>query len=169
MSKDIIEAAKLIEKLQLIKHPEGGYYREIYRSEGLIPALALTETHGGVRSFMTSIYFLLKSDQVSKFHRLKSDEIWYFHAGSPLSIHLIFSDGKYERRLLGPGIDKKQCFQQIIPAGCWFGATVENDGYSLVGCAVAPGFEFEDFELADRSSLLNAYPQHRLIIERLTP
>ncbi len=163
------EVQRLIEHLKLQPHPEGGYYAEIYRSQGLIPALALADTHSGYRRFMTSIYFLLVSGQVSKFHRLKSDEVWYHHSGSSLSLHMIFPDGSYCRRILGNDLQAGQSYQIVVPAATWFGATVDQaDLYSLVGCAVAPGFEFADFELADRAELLAAYPQHTSVIGQLT-
>ncbi|GAB4269334.1 MAG: cupin domain-containing protein [Candidatus Rifleibacteriota bacterium] len=158
----------LIEKLQLERHPEGGYYREIYRSNGLIPASALAESHSGIRPFLTSIYFMLEPGDVSSLHRLKSDEIWYFHAGSSLSIHIIFPDGRYEKLCLGPDIESGQSYQQIVPAGCWFGATVNSENEpSLVGCAVAPGFDFADFEMAEKEKMLRDFPQHKDLIEML--
>jgi predicted cupin superfamily sugar epimerase len=162
-----INAGELRRCLQLQAHPEGGYYAEVYRSEGLIPALALTQSHGGFRPFMTSIYFLLEPGQVSKLHRLKSDEIWYYHAGSPLTIHLL---GDVCHRLqLGPDPAAGQLFQRVVPAGTWFGATVDDDSEpSLVGCAVAPGFDFADFELAQQNQLLQQFPQHEKIIRQLT-
>lgn len=162
-----INAGELRRHLQLQAHPEGGYYSEVYRSEGLIPALALTQSHCGFRPFMTSIYFLLEPGQVSKLHRLKSDEIWYFHAGSPLTIHLL--GNVYHRLQLGPDFCAGQLFQRVVPAGTWFGATVDADNEpSLVGCAVAPGFDFADFELGQQNQLLQQFPQHEKIIRQLT-
>lgn len=163
------KAKLLIEKLNLKEHPEGGYYSEIYRSEGLIPALALSETHSSFRHFMTSIYFMLKPGQVSRFHRLKSDEIWYYHSGSSLTIHQIMADGTYNKLLLGPDLLAGQSFQVVVLAGCWFGATVASESeISLAGCAVAPGFDFQDFELADQKQLLQEFPQHEEIISVLS-
>lgn len=163
------ETQRLIEHLKLQPHPEGGYYSEIYRSPGLIPALALADTHSGYRRFMTSIYFMLVSGQVSKFHRLKSDEVWYYHSGSAISLHMIFPDGSYRRKILGNDLAAGQSYQVVVPAATWFGATVDQeDFYALLGCAVAPGFEFDDFELADRAELLAEYPQHAPIIGQLT-
>jgi uncharacterized protein len=141
-----------IETLQLAKHPEGGYYRETYRSE--------RQTEG--RAYSTAIYFLLPANEFSALHRLKSNEVWHFYAGNELTIHLIDSEGTYATKRIG--VDS---FQAVVPAGYWFGATVEQ-GYALVGCTVSPGFEFCDFELASRAALLRQFPRHRNIIERLT-
>lgn len=147
-----------IESLRLTKHPEGGYYRETYRSQTTVelPVFA------GARAVSTAIYFLLPAGEVSALHRIKSDEVWHFYAGAPLTIHVIAPAGQYSAIALGPANP-----QAVVPAGCWFGATVENE-HALVGCTVAPGFDFRDFEMADRSVLLAAYPQHRPVIERLT-
>ena len=142
-------ARQWIERLQLQKHPEGGYYRETYRSEQQF----------GDRACSTAIYFLLPADEISALHRIKSDEVWHFYAGDELQIHIL------EPRTtltIGPGH-----FQAVVPAGCWFGATVER-GCALVGCTVSPGFDFRDFEMADRAALLQQFPQHRSLIERLT-
>lgn len=145
-----------VEKLNLTPHPEGGFFAETYRAQGSIPGLE--------RNFSTAIYFLLKGDQVSTLHRIASDEVWHFYAGSPLTIHVIDPDGDYEELHIG-----NACFQAVVPAGKWFGATVDDpDGYSLVGCTVAPGFDFVDFELGQRDELLAAFPQHHDLIQRLT-
>jgi len=155
--------------LNLESHPEGGYFRETYRASEDIPADALPEGFSSERSFCTAIYFLLKSGQVSRFHRIKSDEQWHFYTGSSLTLHIIDKNGKYSQKLLGPDLENGEVFQLIVPAGCWFGATVNNpDSYSLAGCVVSPGFHFDDFELAEREQLLEEYPEHKEIIERLT-
>lgn len=141
-----------IETLGLAPHPEGGYFRETYRS-----------------AFSTAIYFLLPGDQVSALHRIKSDELWHFHAGSRLTLFVIHPEGRLERVALGPRADNGEALQAVVPAGCWFGAVV-NDlaSYALAGCTVALPFEFDDFELGDPARLLAEYPQHRAVIERLT-
>jgi len=158
-----------IERLGLNLHPEGGYFRETYRSVDRLTASALPEQYESDRVFSTAIYFLLRGTQVSRLHRLKSDELWHFHAGSSAAIHLIEPDGGYAELRLGPDLDRGESFQHVIPAGCWFGATVDAaDSYTLVGCTVAPGFDFADFELGERNDLLARYPDHREIIERLT-
>lgn len=145
-------AAYWIETLGLRPHPEGGYFRETYRSP-----------------FSTAIYFLLPGDQVSAVHRIRSDELWHFHAGSALTLSVIHSSGRLEEIALGPRADRGERLQAAVPAGCWFGASVDDRAsYALVGCTVAPPFEFRDFELGDRARLLAEYPQHRDLIERLT-
>ena len=164
-----MDASYWIEALKLERHPEGGYYRETYRSSELMQRSGLPERFPGSRSFSTSIYFLLSGKEVSYFHRIKSDELWHYHMGNSLSIHIIDLDGEYQIVNLGKDVERGDAFQVVIPAGCWFGAAVNDpDSYILVGCTVAPGFDFEDFELGNRSELLKTYPQHRAIIKILT-
>jgi predicted cupin superfamily sugar epimerase len=163
------QAAQLIERLNLEPHPEGGYYRQIYRSTGSIPLDALGEPFDGDRAYATSIYFLLAGNQISRLHRIRSDEIWHFYLGGSLTLHLIDADGRYDQRHLGPNLEQGQAFQQVVPAGAWFGADLDTpESYALVGCTVAPGFEYSDFELGSRRDLLAHYPQHREIILKLT-
>ncbi len=160
---------KTIELLGMQPHPEGGYYAEAYKTNGIIPALALTQTHHSFRPFMTSIYFLLLPGQVSRLHRLKSDEIWYFHAGNALDIHTIDEKGYYGKLSLGNEIETGQKPQQAVSPGLWFGASLKDDSQAaLVSCAVAPGFSFADFELGQKELLLQQFPQHHKIISRLT-
>jgi len=162
-------ATDLIKRLQLERHPEGGWYREVYRSPEQLPAVSLPERFNGPRSHATSIYFLLTSESCSRLHRIAADEQWHFYTGSPLTIHVITPDGEYHPMLLGPDHTRGQCFQAVVTHDNWFGATVEEAGaFALVGCSVAPGFEFADFELACRSELLLQYPQHAGLISRLT-
>ena len=157
-----------IEKLGLVKHPEGGYYREVYRSSEIIPLDALPARYNGERSFSTSIYFLLREKETSRLHRLKSDELWHFYTGSPLNIHVIDPDGNHLAIKLGSDFEKGESFQYTIEKGCWFGATVNDpSSYSLAGCTVAPGFEFDDFEIGQREELIRLYPEHKLVIEML--
>jgi uncharacterized protein len=163
-----LKAEELIRQLDLTRHPEGGWYRENYRSAGQIADQALPDRFKGARSFSTAIYFLLEQDDFSSFHRIQSDELWHYYTGSPASIHLITADGNMATLLLGPDISQGQQFQVVIPAGCWFAAEPAAAGYFLAGCTVAPGFDFTDFELADRASLLVSYPQHAELICRLT-
>jgi predicted cupin superfamily sugar epimerase len=158
-----------IHKLGLIPHPEGGWYRETYRSNENIVQSALPVRYNGPRSFCTLIYFLLENGQVSHLHRLQSDEQWHFYAGSSLTIHVIDPQGHYCQQQLGSDPEKNEVFQRVIPAGCWFGATVDDpEAFSLIGCVVAPGFEFNDFELGKRGELLAKYPDHAAIIGMLT-
>ncbi len=158
-----------IEKLQLLPHPEGGYFREIYRCSETIPGQALPQRFNGPRAMSTSIYFLLKSGSISALHRIKADELWHFYQGSFVTLHLIHPTGDLQILHLGADPDEGQSLQIVIPAGCWFGACVAaEDSYALVGCTVAPGFDFQDFELGKREELLQGYPQHQQIIDRLT-
>jgi predicted cupin superfamily sugar epimerase len=162
-------AAYWIKKLSLGRHPEGGYYREVYRSAENIPQDALPGRYDGTRAFSTSIYYLLPGDEVSRFHRLRSDEVWHFYQGRSLFLYVLSPAGGLDRTRLGSNMEAGDVFQAVVPAGCWFGAAVSaRRSYSLVGCAVAPGFDFRDFELGRREDLLELYPQHAAIIRRLT-
>lgn len=157
MSESIIN--DIVERLELKAHPEGGYYREVYRSAEKIEKEALPGRFPGGRNFMTSIYFLLKDGYFSAFHRIKSDELWYFHKGADLIIHIINKDGSYT--CCEMGMDK--LLQCAIPEGSWFAAETAGQ-YSLVSCAVAPGFDFADFELAERDKLISEFPNHKELI-----
>jgi len=159
----------LIEKLDLKPHPEGGYFKETYRSNEVILNNNLPIRFSGNRCFSTSIYFLLKSEDFSAFHKINQDEVWHFHEGSPIRIHQISPKGEYSSILLGNDIVNGQLFQHVVPANYWFGATVENkESYTLVGCTVAPGFEFDDFVLAQREELTQLFPKHSEIVTKLT-
>jgi hypothetical protein len=162
-----LRAGEWIRTLGLISHPEGGFFSEIYRSDGMINGDVLP-AHGGDRPFMTSIYFMLPPGDVSRLHRLKSDEIWYHHAGGCLNIHQIDYAGRHSVFRLGSNLAAGERLQVMIRAGSWFGAVAADSEEALVGCAVAPGFDFTDFELAIPGKLLAQYPQHEEIISRLT-
>ena len=165
------DAAFWIERLDLRPHPEGGYFRETYRASETIAAAGLPERFAGARPFATAIYFLLTTDAFSAFHRIRSDELWHFYAGGPVTLAILDADGKGQlaTRSLGRDPARGESLQVVVPAGAWFAAEVAPTGaYALVGCTVAPGFDFADFELAARASLLERYPQHRGVIERLT-
>ena len=164
-----MNARDWIEQLGLIEHPEGGYFREIYRSGYRMAEEILPFGIEGEHSLGTSIYFLITHEKPSHFHRLTSDEVWFFHEGSPVTLHFIETDGTYRQLELGRNPDHGETFQQTVPAGTWFGATVEEpEGFGLTSCVVFPGFEFSDFELGKRSDLLRSFPEHQGIIERLT-
>ena len=159
-----------IEKLKLSAHPEGGFYRETYRSCGSYP-FGEESLFKGQRSWATSIYYLLKSGDRSTLHRIHSDELWFYHAGSPLTVHIFPETGEPSSFTLGLEPDKGQLLQETVPAESWFGACCgdsDAESYSLVSCVVAPGFDFRDFAFADRNELLNNFPQHAEIIARLT-
>ena len=151
---------QLINELELQAHPEGGYYKETYRSAQTLD--------GQDRQLLTSIYFLLTAENVSRFHRIKSDELWYFHAGSPLIVHTLSERG-HEQHHLGLDLSKGQQPFLWIPKDTIFGSSIlDAEGYALVSCAVAPGFDFRDFELFTAEQLLLKFAAHREIIERLT-
>lgn len=158
-----------IEKLQLEPHPEGGYFRQTYRSGVMIAREAMPPGFGGARAASTAIYFLLEDENFSAFHRLRSDEMWHFYAGSPLVVEVIEPAGTRSTILLGDGPDAGHVFQAVVRAGRWFASHVADwNGWALVGCTVSPGFDFEDFEMAKREELVRQLPQHRELIERLT-
>ena len=160
-------ASYFIQKLDLIKHPEGGYYRESYRSHEIIHKEALPKQFNGNRVFSTAIYFLLESNDFSSFHRIKSDEIWHFYTGSSLTIYEIDSNGLLKITILGN--TDNSYLQHAIPADTWFATEViDENSYSLIGCTVAPGFDFDDFELGKRNALLQKFPQHTDSILKFT-
>lgn len=148
-------AARWIRSLGLTPHPEGGHYRETYRGPGNVS---------------TAIYYLLQGRQVSRLHRIRSDEIWHLYAGGPLTVFAIAPGGALTEFTLGGDPAAGQGPQGVVPVGHWFGAALPApETYALVGCTVAPGFDFADLELARREALLVAFPQHAALIERLTP
>lgn len=157
-----------IETLGLEPHPEGGYFRETYRSPRLL---------GGRTPVSTAIYFLLRRNDVSAFHRIASDEMWHLYASTPLTrlrVWRITPEGRLGTFLLGGEPARNEVFQDVVPAGDWFGAEVEvlgaaDDAYVLVGCTVSPGFTYETFELAEAEVLAAKWPEHRELIFRLSP
>jgi uncharacterized protein len=164
----IRDARYWIEKLRLEPHPEGGYFRQTYKSDLTIAQEALPG-FSGARAASTAIYFLLERENFSAFHRLRSDEMWHFHAGSPLVVHVIGPAGDYSSILLGSDPAARHVFQAVVKAGCWFASEVQDhQSWALVGCTVAPGFEFQDFELARREEMARQFPQHRKLIEKFT-
>ena len=143
-------AADWIRRLHLTPHPEGGFYREVYRSSETLSSAKLPRRYSGARAFSTGIYFLLRRRDVSRFHRLASDELWHFYAGNPLTLHVIAPNGRYQALRLGIAGRGRPQPQHVVPRHHWFGATVDGPcGYALVGCTVAPGFDFADFEMAE--------------------
>lgn len=160
---------ELIEKFDLSVHPEGGYYKETYRSFEEIDNSSLPENYDGKRNCSTCIYFLLSSDTFSAFHKIKQDEIWHFYDGSPIKLFMISEDGTYSEQIIGTNFPEGQVPQFVVPGGHWFAAkTIIPDSYSFVGCTVSPGFDFKDFELPTRKELVAKFPEHQHIIERLT-
>jgi predicted cupin superfamily sugar epimerase len=145
---------------------EGGYYKETYRSDKVI---TLQFEKNGERSISTLIYYLLDGNQFSALHKLRSDEIWHFYVGSSLTLYVIDKKGDLEHIKLGNNLEDGESFHVVVRAHCWFGAKVNNrSSYSLLGCVVSPGFDYKDYELGERKKLVEAYPQHRSIIEELT-
>ena len=159
----------LVEKLALQPHPEGVFYRETYRSSLQLPVESLPQNFGGSRNGCTSIYYLLPARAFSAFHKIKSDEGWHFYEGLPLHVFVLLPNGNLRIIKLGRDLINGETYQAVVPANCWFASRpVGVDGFSLVGCTVAPGFDFVDFEMANRSSLLQRYPQHEQLILELT-
>ena len=160
---------KIIDQLKLEPHPEGGYFKETYRSHGEIPQESLAVEYAGKRSYATCIYFLLTADNFSAFHKIKQDEIWHFYDGSAICLHMISESGVYSKQLIGREFDKGEVPQYVVPGGYWFASEVIDAGsYSLVGCTVSPGFSFEDFELKTRKELTSLFPNQAKIIARFT-
>lgn len=163
------EVKLLIEKFGLVSHPEGGYFKETYRSSEKIDADTLPPRFQSSRDFSTCIYFLLTSDTFSAFHKIKQDEIWHFYAGSPIKLYMISELGNLTEHLIGNDFSSGQVPQFVVPANYWFAAkTIAPNNYSFVGCTVTPGFDFDDFELPSRNKLIGKFPQHKEIIAQLT-
>ncbi|HUB90388.1 MAG TPA: cupin domain-containing protein [Dyella sp.] len=156
----------IIQKLGLQPHPEGGFYRRNYCADEWVAKADGTQRHAS-----TGIYYLLHDQAYSAWHRIDSDEMWHFYAGDPLLIHSLDSHGAWNLQRLGNMLHQPDAvFQCVVPAGCWFAAEREgSQGYSLVGCTVAPGFEFAAFELADTQALISRHPEHQAVIRRLAP
>lgn len=158
-----------IDKLKLTSHIEGGAFKETYRSKIVVAQKHLQGGFKGDRNASTAIYFLLKKGQFSALHKIASDELWHFYDGDPLCIYEITIEGELKKHLLGRDLEKGQSFTCVIKAGSWFGSRCEvENGFSLVGCTVAPGFDFEDFTLANRTELLKEFPQYSVLIKELT-
>ena len=161
-------AADLVKKYEMLPHPEGGWYKETYRSNEQINGNTLPERFSESRSFSTAIYFLMESGNFSGFHRIKSDECWHFYAGQTLLVYVINNAGNLDIIKLGNKIELGECFQYVVPANCWFASRPANESeFSFVGCTVAPGFDFADFELAVADNLSLQFPQHKSIIDSL--
>lgn len=156
-------AEKIIKLLGLIKHPEGGFYKETYRSS------TETEFEGfeGQRNVATGIYYLLEQDDFSAFHRIKSDETWHFYDGEPLEVIEIDSEGELTLTLIGNDLMMGDIPQYTVKAGNWFCARSRGE-FSFVGCTVYPGFDFKDFEMAKRNELLAQYPECSDVINLFT-
>jgi hypothetical protein len=160
---------QLVKHLELEPHPEGGFYKEMYRSEAKLLGSLLAKDLEGDRNFSTAIYFLIEKENFSALHKIKSDEIWHFYAGDALEVMEISNSGQLKITLVGNKLDQGEVFQYTVKANTWFGSRVKSGGtYSLVGCTVSPGFDFRDFEMAKRNDLLEKFPEHKGIIEQMT-
>jgi len=159
------DARALIETLALRPHPEGGFYRETFRSALTVAA------HGGTRAASTAIYFLLPAGTFSALHRVRSDEVWHHYDGDPVALHLLDESdpaGGYAVVELGRDRARGQRPQHVVPAGVWQAAVPLGDRFALCGCTVAPGFDFADFEMPPRASLLAKFPRWSEAIAMLT-
>ncbi|MCF8261260.1 MAG: cupin domain-containing protein [Melioribacteraceae bacterium] len=162
-------AQEIISGLGLQKHPEGGYFKELYRSAEIYQKDHLPERFNGDRSFCTSIYYLLEGNDFSAFHRILADEIWHFYTGSPILIYTLSRQNGLKQFLLGSDISAGQIPQFAIPKNTWFAAKCANiSNFSLVGCTVSPGFDFADFTLADQNDLIKEFPLEEAIIKKMT-
>jgi len=157
------EAQSIVDRLQLRPHPEGGYYRETFRSE-----LFGRGSSGQPRAASTAIYFLLPAGTFSALHRVSSDEVWHHYAGDPVDLHLIREAGEHEVVRLGANLLAGEVPQIVVPAHVWQAALPVGDRYALCGCTVAPGFDFADFELPKRAALRVLFPQHEALLQRLS-
>ena len=160
---------QIIKTLNLLPHPEGGYYRETYRSDGVIGNENLDASFEGTRNYSTCIYFLLTSESFSAFHKINQDEGWHFYKGSPIDLHIITKEGEHKHISIGSAIEEGQVPQYIVKAGDYFAAQVsEPDSYALVGCTVAPGFDFRDFKMPPAEELIDLFPVHASLIQKFS-
>jgi uncharacterized protein len=149
-----------VQALGLQPHPEGGYYREMYR------ATAQVETARGPRSAGTAIYYLLPRGTFAAWHRVASDEVWHFYEGGPLTLYLLGAGG-LERVVLGREVARGERPQVVVPAGVLQAAAPEG-AYTLAGCTVAPGFDFADWEMPSREALVALHPEHAQVLRRFS-
>ena len=156
----------LVHRLSLQPHPEGGFYAPAFRSEQQIETTSLNGNWKGPRSLYSSIFFLLTANHHSSWHRIASDEIWHLYEGDDICVHILHPDGTYSLERLSNKAGKEK-FSAIVKAGCWFASHCEGAlGYALSGCTLAPGFDFEDFELGNTQELIKVYPEYAKIIKK---
>jgi predicted cupin superfamily sugar epimerase len=159
----------VIAKFDLVPHPEGGFYKETYRSEGFVKKNSLSGVYSGERNYSTCIYFVITSASFSAFHKIHQEEIWHFYLGSSITIHLISPEGEYSVVVLGNNIINGEIPQYVVKGEWWFAVTVnEDDSYALTGCTVAPGFNFDDFILPSQKELIDLFPHLTQEISKLT-
>lgn len=162
-------AMELVAHFKMSPHPEGGFFKETYRSAGTVAQSALPKGYSGERTFSTAILYLLRQGEYSHLHRIRQDEVWHFHLGGPLRLVSLSPEGESSERLLGTDLACGQHIQRVVHGGCWFGATpAPGAAFSLVGCTVAPGFEFADFEMGDREQLERTHPSAITLIREFT-
>ncbi|WP_116140072.1 cupin domain-containing protein [Trinickia diaoshuihuensis] len=182
MTTDKQDKQRLIDRFQLAPHPEGGHYRETHRDSQRVsripePGRSDAEVADASRAASTCIYYMLCDGAYSAWHRIRSDEVWHFYAGDPIDVHVIDVTGRLATYRLGNALTHADAsFQVVVPAGCWFAAecaalydSAARADFALVGCTVAPGFEFRDFELADVEALAAQFPSHAALLRRLAP
>jgi predicted cupin superfamily sugar epimerase len=157
------DAKYFIDKIGMLPHPEGGFYKETYRSKEVV-----YNSENNQRNISTAIYFLLEKENKSHFHRIKSDELWFHHEGETLEI-LSIQNGSLIRTFLGSDLENGEVLQTTIPANVWFASRMKNyQGFGLVSCTVAPGFDFADFEMAKKDELVKEFPHLNEIIEEMS-
>lgn len=163
-------ADEVIRQLQLQPHPiEGGFFRETYRAQAMLPG-AVLPLHGGPRAISTAIYYLLKPGHVSELHMLPGDEVFHFYLGSPVRMLQLWPDGNGRELTLGSDLAAGQVPQLVVPGGVWQGTRLlGNDGFALLGCTVAPGFDYADYRNASRAELTARWPAFAELIATLTP
>ena len=166
----MLTAEDLIRRLNLQPHPkEGGWFRETYRAAEVFAQSGLPSRYPGERSASTAIYYLLTPTTFSALHRLRTDEVFHFYLGDPVRMLQLDPDGTGKSIVLGNDIINGQLPQVVVPHGVWQGSSLEPGGrFALLGCTVAPGFDYADYEHGDRSALLSRYPNHAELIQRLT-
>lgn len=167
----MLTAEQIIEMFNMKPlRPEGGFYVETYRADESIAKAVLPERYGANKSFSTAIYYLLTPDTQSSLHRLPTDEIFHFYLGGPVKMLQLYPDGMAKIVSLGHNIVAGQQVQAIVPRGVWQGSLLMEGGqFALMGVTVAPGFNFFDYEYADRQSLTTQFPEHKELITRLAP
>lgn len=158
------DAEDIVKRLALSPHPEGGFYRETWRS----PLTLRDLPHGAARQASTAIYFLLPAGTFSALHRVASDEVWHHYGGDPLDLHELDDAGKHTVVRLGLDLGHGQLPQHVVPGGRWQAAEPVGDRYTLCGCTVAPGFDFVDFEMPSRAEVIRLFPQHAELAARLS-
>ena len=165
----MLSSQDIVRKLNLNPHPEGGYFRETYRSSDVLPEDVLDNNIQGPRNTSTGIYYLLESDDFSALHKINQDEMWHFYLGDAIALSMISEHGKLSTVTIGSNILKGELLQFVVPKNYWFGARIlKENSFALLGCTVAPGFDFKDFTLGNRHDLINQFPEHKTIITALT-